>query len=102
MTDDATTWRATPAVRPAEPDPHGHAAILLVESLIHALVARSVISRGDAVNLISIAMDAKIEISADQGVINDKGDRSLALLSAILVSLESDEAPAKEKGSSRA
>lgn len=81
---------ATPANQQAEPDAHGQAAILLVESLIHALIARSVLSISDAAGLISIAMDAKKEISSDRGNNDDMHDRSLALLGSILASLQID------------
>lgn len=38
-----------------EPDAHGQAEMLLVESLIHGLIARSVISVADAVEIVEIA-----------------------------------------------
>lgn len=93
-TDGRTT---TPAIQQAEPDAHGQAAILLVESLIHALVARSVLSVSDAAGLIAIAMDAKKEISADRGESDDTRDRSLTLLSSILASLQIDETVGPEE-----
>ena len=85
--DDDKSWRST---RPDEPDPHGQAALLLVESLIHELVAQSVISIDDAINVMTVAIDAKIEIAANLGESDGTRDRSLTLLSSIHTSLGSD------------
>ena len=41
-----------------EPDAHGLAALLLVESLIHGLAARSIISVAEAVSITEIAVNA--------------------------------------------
>jgi hypothetical protein len=79
-----------PTVRFDEPDAHGQAAILLVESLIHALVARSVISLEDAMEVITVALDVKTEIAVDLGDIDDTTDKSAALISRMLQSLTND------------
>lgn len=49
------------------PDFHGQAAILLVESLVHGLVARSLITVADAIEIVDNAADAQEEISFDAG-----------------------------------
>jgi hypothetical protein len=49
------------------PDAHGEAALLLVESLIHALIERSVLSTAQAVEIIDIAADASLEIADQRG-----------------------------------
>ncbi len=79
-----------PVFRVDEPDPHGQAAILLVESLIHALVARSVISMEDAIEVVTVALDAKIEIAHEFGCRDDTMDKSVALLARIRQSLSND------------
>jgi hypothetical protein len=92
MTIDTNDWNATPAGAPPRPDPHGQAAILLVESLIHALVARAALSIDDAVDVVSVAVDATIEIAAERGDADDRHDPAAALLVAILASLRIDAA----------
>lgn len=44
---------------PVLPEPCAQAALLLVESLMHALVARSVISVADAVEVIDVAFEVE-------------------------------------------
>lgn len=88
LTNDNEAPRAVP--RFDSPDAHGQAALLLVESLIHALVARSVIKLEDAVDVITVALDVKMEIATDDGDSDDTMDRSLTLLSAIRDSLIRD------------
>lgn len=80
-----------PAVRSEAPDAHGQAAMLLVESLIHNLIERSVLNVAQAIEIVSIAMDVKTEIAADLDD-DDSRDRSLALLSSIHGSLRTDAA----------
>lgn len=72
------------------PDAHGQAAMLLVESLIHSLIARSVLSVSDAVELIEVAADVKQDIAADLGDTPATLQKSLVLLNAISLSLSSD------------
>lgn len=80
---------ATPA---AVADAHGEAAMLLVESLIHGLVARSVLSVDEAIALVAVAIDARVDIIADRAECDEAQDRALALLSAIRASLAIDAA----------
>lgn len=82
---------AYPAVaRPREPDAHGQAAMLLVESLIHALIARSVISVTEAVDIVEVAAEVKADIGADLGDSPETMRHSLDLLAAISDSLRPD------------
>ena len=74
----------------AEPDPHGQAAILLVESLIHGLVERSVISTRDAMDIVETAAEVKLDIAADIGESPSTMLRSLQLLTGISESLKFD------------
>lgn len=73
------------------PDPHGQAALLLLESLIHGLIARSVISVGDAVEMIEIAVEVKAEIAQDLGDSPATMHQSILLLDSIAASLKIDE-----------
>jgi hypothetical protein len=42
---------------------HGRAALLLVESLIHTLVDKGVITRGEAIDVIDIAGEVEAELA---------------------------------------
>ena len=82
-----------PAGEPAkrrEPDAHGQAAMLLVESLIHGLVERSVISAEEAVEIVETAAEVKAEVAADLGDSPETMRGSLALLESISRSLKGD------------
>lgn len=46
-------------------DSHGHAALLLVESLIHSLVDNETIDSAEAKNVVDIAIDATNEIAGE-------------------------------------
>lgn len=75
---------------PREPDAHGQAAMLLVESLIHGLIARSVLSVADAIEIVAVAADVKQDIAADLGDSPATLQKSISLLNAISLSLSSD------------
>jgi len=77
-------------VRRREPDAHGQAAMLLVESLLHSLISRSVISVADEVEIVEVAAEVKAEIGADLGDSPETMRHSLALLDAISQSLRRD------------
>ncbi len=72
------------------PDAHGQAAMLLVESLLHGLVARSVISIADAVEIVAVAAEVKKEVAADMGDSPATMKKSLSILGAIRASLALD------------
>ena len=72
------------------PDAHGQAAMLLVESLIHGLIAHAVISVGDAIEIVGVAAEVKQEVAHDLGDSPATMERSLALLGAIHASLSND------------
>ncbi|WP_380872423.1 hypothetical protein ACFB49_33600 [Sphingomonas sp. DBB INV C78] len=73
-----------------EPDAHGQAALLLVESLIHSLVARSIISVADAIEIVEVAADVESDFAADAGEPSTNVSPSLALLNALGSSLKFD------------
>lgn len=79
-----------PVARAPEPDAHGQAAMLLVESLIHGLVGRSVISTADAIEIVEVASEVKAEMAIDIGEPPEPLRRSLNLLTAISDSLRND------------
>ena len=73
-----------------EPDAHGFAALLLIESLIHELIARSALSRQAAVDLVAAAADVSADIAVDIILIPSIADRTRDLLNAIRATLEID------------
>ena len=73
---------------PREPDAHGQAAMLLVESLIHGLIARSVISTQEAIEIVEVAAEVKADVAAELGDSPETMRRSLALLESISASLK--------------
>lgn len=73
-----------------EPDAHGQAAMLLVESLIHGLVSKSVLSVADAVEIVDTAVEVKIEIAMDLGDSPQTLRESVAMLESISTSLRND------------
>ena len=42
---------------------HGRAALLLVESLIHSLVEKAVLTRAEAIEVIDVAIDVEEEVA---------------------------------------
>lgn len=72
------------------PDAHGQAAMLLVESLIHGLIEREVITVADAVEIVDIAVDVRADTAADNGESPADQRKSLGLLQVISVSLSRD------------
>lgn len=72
------------------PDAHGQAAMLLVESLIHGLIARSVISVEDAIEIVEVAADVKQEVAGELGDSPATLRKSLGLITAISASLTND------------
>ena len=72
------------------PDAHGQAALLLVESLIHGLLQRRLITVADAVEVVDVAAEVKLDIAGDLGDSPANLRKSLALLAAIGASLRGD------------
>lgn len=73
------------------PDAHGQAAMLLVESLIHGLIARHIITVADAVEIVDTAAEVKVEKADDLGDSPANLLESLKLLEAISYSLGRDD-----------
>lgn len=72
------------------PDAHGQAALLLVESLIHGLLERRLITVADAVEIVDVAVEVKADIGGDLGDSPANLRKSLSLLAAISSSLVRD------------
>lgn len=71
-------------------DPHGQAAMLLVESLMHGLIARQVISVADAIEMVEVASEVTEEVAADLGDTPGALQQSLTMLSSLRLSLRND------------
>lgn len=70
---------------------HGRAAILLVESLIHGLIARDVITVADAVEIVDVAAQVTTDISDDPDSSAAGVWEPVELLNAIGTSLRLDQ-----------
>ena len=71
-------------------DSHGQAALMLVESLIHGLVAQSVLTTVDAVEIIESAKDIQAEVAEAAEGAGATSWQSHSLLSSIAESLKLD------------
>ena len=85
------TYATKPDGSPAlVPDAYGQAAMLLIESLIHNLIERAVISAEDAIGIVTTAVEVKREVADSWGDTAEVLAKSLTLLDAIRMSLERD------------
>ena len=76
---------------PVIPDPHGQAAMLLVESLIHMLIAQSVMTVSKAIEVVETALDVTHQMAAElHGEQAAAAAQSALLLVAINKSLRAD------------
>ncbi len=82
---------ALPAVQGASPDPHGQAALLLVESLIHGLCENAVLSARHAVEIAERAVTVQKNQAEETEGETVSMWRSHALLSSIAASLKLDD-----------
>ena len=71
-------------------DAYGRAALLLVESLIHGLVARSVLSVPEAVEIMEVALETQEAIAQDAAHPTPSMHKATALLSSLVHSLRMD------------
>ena len=79
------------AVATASPtDPHGHAALILVESLIHGLCERGALSTEEAVAITERAINVQAEFAEAADGAGAPLWHSHALLTAIAASLKID------------
>lgn len=73
------------------PDAYGHAALLLVESLIHGLCENETLSTAQAVEIAERAVDVQFEQAEAADGAGAPLWRSHALLSSIAASLRADD-----------
>lgn len=71
-------------------DARGEAALTLVESLIHGLLARSSLTLSEALDIVQMAIDVQMEVSHDRGI-DPQISPSVRFLQAISSSLKIDE-----------
>lgn len=74
----------------SSPDAHGQAALLLIESLIHTLIARSVITVSDAIEIVEVAVEVRRDVGADRAETEGALARAMTLLENISQSLRLD------------
>lgn len=91
MADDARNENVAHNVAPPfTSDANGDAAILLVESLIHGLISKSVISVAEAVEIVEIAADVTTAIAAEADGPHAQAKSSSTVLGEIVKSLKHD------------
>lgn len=73
-----------------EPDAHGQAALLLTESLIHALVDKATLTAAEAVEVVTVAAEVKVEVAKVAGESEGRMRESLVLLAKMAASFEAD------------
>lgn len=66
-----------------EPDAHGQAALLLVESLLHTMVERGVLTPHDILSTVQVAAEVKRDLAESTGESRERMEQSLGLLAAI-------------------
>ncbi|MEN2786895.1 hypothetical protein ACFOKI_08800 [Sphingomonas qilianensis] len=76
--------------QPGEPDAHGQAALLLAESILHALVESKTLSVDTALSVIETACEVKTEMAALSDESRGRMRESLELLRAISGSFSID------------
>ena len=84
MTSSDNTGRDVPAAHSSpEPDAHGQAALLLSESILHALVEIKSLTVVQAMAVVEVAAEVKVDVAEASGESSARMLQSLALLSAI-------------------
>jgi hypothetical protein len=73
-----------------EPDAHGQAALMLAESILHALVEIKAVTMQQALDVVSSAQEVKTEVAKLAGESESRMRESLALLDRIANSLQTD------------
>lgn len=73
-----------------EPDAHGQAALLLAESILHALVETQTLTIDTALSVIKTTCEVKREVAENTGESDGRMQESLALLEAIASSFAVD------------
>lgn len=76
----------------AEPDAHGQAALLLAESILHALIESKTLSLDEVLSVIETTCEVKVEVAELAGESDTRMHQSLDLLRAISASFSADKA----------
>lgn len=74
-----------------EPDAHGQAALLLAESILHALVDSGTLTNREAITVVRTAAEVKLEVATAEGESTVRMNESLDLLARMANSFEADE-----------
>ena len=74
----------------SEPDAHGQAALILAESILHALVEDKTMTTERALDVVRSAEEIKVEVAALSGESETRMHESLELLKRIGLSLETN------------
>lgn len=82
--------RARAAARP-DPDAHGQASLLLVESLLHGMLEKGLLTIDEAVGIATAACEVKEEIALQDIESKDTAQHSLNLIARITASLKLDQ-----------
>lgn len=87
-----TNFRGAPIATPPspEPDAHGQAALLLAESILHALVETKTLTVDGALSVIETTCEVKHEVAEQAGESEGRMQESLALLKNISASFAVD------------
>jgi hypothetical protein len=78
------------AAQREEPDAHGQAALLLAESILHALVETKTLSLAAALSVIQTTCEVKVEVAEREGESSRRMHESLGLLKAMSKSFAAD------------
>lgn len=81
----------TDSVLPSPANAHGHAALLLVEALIHGLCEKDVLSRNDAIDIVDSAASVQLDVSDAATASLASMRQAHALLVAIAGSFQIDQ-----------
>ena len=82
-----------PANKPPSLEAHGQAALTLVESLIHGLITKCVLTSEESLDIVTTAEDAQADHAADVEGTKQAPTKSESLLARIAASLRTDLDP---------
>lgn len=78
-----------PTPRPQEDaDAYAQAALMVVESVIHGLAARGVLTIADAIDILEIAHGAQVEVAEEAGTVPPR--QAAELIRRMIFSLQAD------------
>ena len=92
--------RVRAAARP-DPDAHGQASLLLVESLLHGMLEKGLLTVDEAIGIATAACEVKEEIASQEIESEDTAQLSLQLIARITASLKLDQTEQAQTDASR-